>query len=298
MAKISNAGQKGGTPDSDRDWSDQITLCDGEGARPTAAVLAAEQAFVAKKMNLRRQNIIEGRDSMECVITDETVENLYSLGEIGWKDAIRLDHFAALSTEDKESLLVHYYEKTDEYLRHYENANKLLASNLALFDQANSLAVTALSHARTMSMTATEVDRLTPDALSAILTENYRDNNAKFRSNLGIIKDFVKPNDGFSLGLTMIEALRKYSAGKVATFSQYSDFCELIVFGEMGRLYRDALTSMRYGSLPRAAIKRAKECDDVYTSRMHEVVADAVSCLNESDLVILDDAETAMQPSA
>lgn len=284
--------QNGATPENKRDWSDQITLCEAgcKTSRPLGKIVEDEQAFVAKKVSLRRQNISESRDPMECAIADKTVENLYTLGEIGWKEAIKLDYFASLDAEDKDALLWFYEQEIDRYLSHYGDVNKVLSRKLADFEQANSLAIDALSNAHTLSMTSAEAQSMEKEELDDLLIQNYRQNNAEYHKNVTKMQDCLGTDT--NLGLDMLEQLRKYSANRLVTYSRYADFCELLANGKMGRSYRDALNSVRYGSLPRSAIQRVHESKAVYVARLFGVVDDVLSDRKRSDLVIISENES------
>ena len=258
-------------------------------------LMQQEQAFITKKMALRRQNIRANRDAMAGVIDNATVQGLYDMGEIGWSQAITLDHFTTLCREDQEEIIGLMEHDIDKLLDKYQETNACMAMMMATFDSANIMAVTALQNAQTMALPKSKVATLSRDELDEMLVDNYIEQRQKFDKCFTSMETLIRGED---CAIYAANDLRKRTARELVTTAHYVDMCCMITHSTACNHFRSIMGMVKYGSLPRDTINHIAECKLKYDMRLFDDVMEISSGRGRSDLIVLDDTEREMQKSA
>lgn len=245
-----------------------------------------QQAFVAKKLAQRKQNIRANRDAMDGIISNPTVQNLYTLGEIKWYEAIALDHFTTLDVENQEEIIGMVEHDIDSLLDKYHKTNACMSMMLATFDTANIMAVTALQNAQTMNLAKSKVADMDKEELWDVLANNYITHKQKFDKCFDSMSQLVCGDD---CGLDKANDLRKQTARDLVSAAHYADMCCLLVHSSAISHFRSVLGMVKHGSLSRDSINHIDDCKLKYDMRLYDDVAEMSSGRERSDLIIIDD---------
>ncbi len=260
-------------------------------------VLHIEKSYFNNKINARKKNIRAGRDAMDGILINQVVKNLFELGEIDYKDAIKLDYYATLSPEIRRSYCRLAGDVLSQEVDLYDNLNNTLAKEIVDFRTQHIFAKSSLNFARTLCMKSSEYEKLSKGQVHRKLSENYNNYMSNYESIVTHMGDMLFQEMGnFTTSMFDLDMLRKATASNIAHSAKMLD-CYEIVNQNKGSLYfYGAITVLRECSLSREMIKDVKNSPKVYSRALGDGFSEIVSHKEKSDLIVLDDSKDTINP--
>ena len=253
-------------------------------------VIRTEGKYYLDKLAVRRQNIRAGREPMEGILVDSKVKNLLELGEITYKEAIRLDYFAMLDARTQIGYLEVVNGVFDEALDRYTMVNNQLALSLAEFRSVSILARSAIDNARTLNFKQTEIEKLSKKRVGNMCKENYEKYSMIYGNFIISMSHIAYGNDyAERIGLDDLNDMRKSTATEIAAIAKMLDCYELFESESGSLFYYGAISILRGCSLPRDLIKEVEDSQNKVDDFLREGLREQHSSAGKSNLVVIDD---------
>lgn len=259
-------------------------------------VIKAEEKYYLEKLDIRRHNIRAGREPMEGILVDSKVKNLFELGEITYKEAIRLDYFAMLDTRTRSGYLEVVNGVFDETLERYTMVNNQMALSIAEFRSVSVLAKSAINNARILCLEQSEIRKLSKKRVENMRKENYEKNLMVYGNFIISMSHIAYGNDyAERIGLDDLNEMRKSTATEIAAIAKMLDRYELFE-AESGSLFcYGAISVLRGCSLPRDLIKEVEGSQNKVDDFLREGLREQHRSVGKSNLVVIDDKANAQE---
>ena len=266
-------------------------LIDGIPSNVIEDVLKREQKYYLDKLSMRRRNIRAGREPLEGVLVDSRVKSLFELGEIDYKEAIRLDYFATLKPRIQSAYLEVINGIFDEALNRYTMVNNHLTMQLAEFKSLSMLATSAINNARTLCLKQSDVQELGKKRVESILKARYQNYLCNYAEHMTTLSQLAYGNDFYKcISISDLNYMRKSSASEMAELAKMLDGYELIMSQSASLFYYGTINILRGCSLPRDLIKEAEDSQRKTDKLMREGICEQYKMEEKSKLVIIDDS--------
>lgn len=254
--------------------------------------LVKECEYYNNKITARRENIRNGRDPMSEILFHPNVKNLFELGEINYKTAIKLDFFATLNKLERSVYCEVLSRVLEEEIQVYLSANRELGLVFLEFKTTGIFANSALNNAKTMAMKKANVEKLTKGKINAMRTKNYEKNWKEYQESMDHMEKLLISNDCCeSTNMCDLEYMRIATSKNIVAYAKMLDRYNIFNGGEGALNYYSAINLLRYCSLPKETLKEVKNSKRAYITTMSKGFLEMSEHRDKSKLIVVDSSQ-------